>query len=163
MMWARAMIVTCALALWGMPALAAGQVGYGSRAGMNVTVVGVEGLGTENAIVHTKHTAANAKEFCQDYLLDESAECIGRTLREVRLNDRIVGNCRTGEFVMLSGDRIRFAGENRRALRRGEISLPRYVIIENRQMLEGNSYATALEQFDAICPGRVNVRDAYIQ
>ncbi len=39
----------------------AGSIYYGSRAGMEVTVVGVSGIGTTHAVIRVKHTRENAR------------------------------------------------------------------------------------------------------
>lgn len=55
-------VMTCA------PALAAGKIFYGSRAGMQVSVVSLSGLDTANAVIRTKHTRKDAIAFCRDYV-----------------------------------------------------------------------------------------------
>lgn len=133
-------------------ASAAGRIPYGSRVGMEATVVGVEGIGTANAVIRVKHTRENAKEFCVEYSDDNSDDCVRRTLREVRINDELRGNCRTGQFTTLWGDTLRFAGANRRKGGDG----PKYIIVGASGPLEGNmasGYYTALTEFNALCPG----------
>lgn len=134
------------------PTIAAGRIPYGSRAGMEVTVTGVEGIGTPNAVIHVRHTRENAKEFCTEYEQNNSDECVQRTIRETRINDVLRGNCQTGKFVTLWGDTLRFAGPNRR---KGEFG-PKYIIIGANGPLDGSSasgYFTALSEFNALCPG----------
>lgn len=133
-------------------ALAAGRIPYGSRVGMEATVVGVERIGTANAVIRVKHTRENAKEFCVEYSDDNSEDCVRKTLREVRINDELRGNCRTGQFTTLWGDALRFAGANRRKGGDG----PKYVLVGVNGPLEGNmasGYYTALAEFNALCPG----------
>ncbi|MGU3663128.1 hypothetical protein ACLBX9_02885 [Methylobacterium sp. A49B] len=134
------------------PTIAAGRIPYGSRAGMEVTVTGVEGIGTPNAVIHVQHTRENAKEFCTEYEQNNSDECVQRTLRETRINDVLRGNCQTGRFITLWGDTLRFAGLNRR---KGDFG-PKYIIIGASGPLDGSSasgYYTALSEFNALCPG----------
>ena len=45
---------------------AAGKIYYGSRAGMQVTVVSMEGLDSSNAIIKTRHTREDATAFCSE-------------------------------------------------------------------------------------------------
>lgn len=159
----KVFMAAAAIALSAGSALAAGQVYYGSRAGMSVTIVGVEGLGTEHAVVHTKHTPANAREFCVEYSMDKSAACVRRILQDTHLNDAIVGNCRTGEFITLTGQRIRFAGERRKSTDDG--MNPRYILISGREVLDGSGasgYGETLDQYNAICPGRVDMKKQYL-
>jgi hypothetical protein len=47
------------------PAIASGTIAYGSRAGMEVTVVSMEGLDTAHAVIRTKHTRENAIAFSE--------------------------------------------------------------------------------------------------
>lgn len=51
---------------------ASGKIGYGSRAGMTVTVVSMSGLDTANAVIRTKHTQEDAESFCREYVLRAS-------------------------------------------------------------------------------------------
>jgi hypothetical protein len=134
------------------PTIAAGRIPYGSRAGMEVTVTGVQGIGTSNAVIHVRHTRENAKEFCTEYEQNNSDECVQQTLREVRINDDLRGNCQTGKFTTLYGDQLRFAGPNRR-----KDDGPKFVIIGASGLLDASTasgYYTALSQFNALCPGR---------
>jgi hypothetical protein len=57
MRYALAAVVLLSLA---GPSIAAGRIPYGSRAGMEVTVTSVEGIGTSNAAIHVRHTRENA-------------------------------------------------------------------------------------------------------
>ena len=134
------------------PTIAAGRIPYGSRIGMEVTVTGVQGIGTANAVIRVRHTRENAKEFCVGYSDDNSEECVQRTLREVRINDELRGNCQTGRFTTIGGDTLRFAGPSRRRADGG----PKYVIIGASGPLDGSTasgYYTALSEFNALCPG----------
>jgi hypothetical protein len=123
----------------------AGSIYYGSRAGMEVTVVGVSGIGTTHAVIRVKHTRENARTFCTDYANDKSEACVDRTLRETRLNDQLEGNCETGWFTSLYGERLRFIGE---AKHKGEFD-PKYIILSDGKPLDGSSasgYSYDLEQ-----------------
>jgi hypothetical protein len=100
-----------------------------------------------------KHTRENAKAYCTEYGQDQSKDCVDRTLRETRLNDQLEGNCETGWFTSLYGERLRFVGE---AKKRGEFD-PKYIILSNGKPLDGSSasgYGYNLEQFEALCPNR---------
>lgn len=132
---------------------AAGKIYYGSRAGMQVTVVGVSGIGTRDAVVRVRHTPENAKAFCVEYSNDTSRACVERTLRETRLNDEIRGDCVSGRFTTLYGESLRFVGETRHPAD-GD---PKYVILRGRERLDGSGasgYSYDLEQFAALCPNR---------
>jgi hypothetical protein len=100
-----------------------------------ITVVGVSGIGTSHAVIRVKHTRENAKTFCTEYEQDQSEECVDRVLRETRLNDQLEGNCESGWFISLYGERLRFIGE---AKHRGEVD-PKYIILRDRRPLDGTS------------------------
>ena len=132
---------------------AAGTLSYGSRVGMEVTVVGLSGIGTSRAVIRVNHTRENAKAFCTEYANDQSDDCVDKTLRETLLNNEIEGNCETGWFTSLYRERLQFIGE---AGKREEFG-PKYIILRNGEVLDGSSasgYSYDLEQFEALCPNR---------
>jgi hypothetical protein len=63
------------------PAAASGKIFYGSRAGMTVSVISMQGLNTANAVIHTQHTHDDAASFCLDYEQNMTDE------EPARLND----------------------------------------------------------------------------
>lgn len=137
------------------PALAAGRIPYGSRVGMEVTITGMEGIGSASAVIRVKHTPENAREFCVQYSNDRSRKCVEQTLRETRLNDELRGNCRAGTFTNLFGDNVVFKGRNKSK----EEGAPRYVLIGSDGMFDGSSasgYTEVLSQFQALCPALVD-------
>lgn len=136
------------------PVRAAGKIYYGSRAGMEVDVVSVSGIGTRHAVIKTRHTRANARAFCEQYENDKSEACIQRALKETHLSDQITGDCETGWFTTLYGDRLQFVGENPKRREAGA----RYIILSKGTPLDGTSasgYGYDLDQFKALCPARV--------
>lgn len=60
--------------LMALPASAAGKINYGSREGMQVSVISMSGLDTSNAVIKTHHTREDAIEFCREY--------VGEVIRE---------------------------------------------------------------------------------
>jgi hypothetical protein len=136
---------------------AAGQIPYGSRTGMSVTIRQMDGIDTDRASIRVEHTRENAKEYCADYLQDPSEACIENALKSVRINDALKGNCRTGQFVNLRGEHRTFAGAN---LDHDAIpNSPEYAIFkegERTLMPSGNAagYLIDLEQFKALCPAK---------
>ena len=147
------------LSITPSPCAASGQLPYGSRAGMTVTITEMEGIGTDKAVIRVQHTREDAKVHCADYRGDPSETCIDSVLREVRISNSIKGNCRTGQFVNLEGENLQFAGVNYdydavqfapeyRVLKKGE-----------RTFLDGSmasQYGVNLEQFGALCPENMN-------
>jgi len=121
----RAISALLALVLAGSPAAASGTIGYGSRAGMEVTVTNIEGLDTSRAIIRTKHTRENAISFCRDYVQSVTEKCIQQEF-SVPLNDLITANCSTGEFTDFYGNHYRFLGPNRKAT---NSSMAKYAIM----------------------------------
>ncbi len=71
-MMIRALIPAVLLALSVLPANAAGKIAYGSKAGMEVTVTSVSGIGTANAVIKAAHTRQNARSYCTDYVQNNS-------------------------------------------------------------------------------------------
>lgn len=132
------------------PALAAGTVPYGSRTGMEVTVVKMSGLDSAKAKIVTKHTRENAISFCRDYVQKVTEDCIKEEMA-VRLNDSISGNCKTGTFETFTGARYRFV-----VLQKGNQDAAYKVIdLETNQPLDGSSasgYPVAMSIYQALCP-----------
>ena len=125
-------------------------IGYGSRAGMNVTVLSKKGLDTENAVIKTEHTTENAIEFCREYVLNANKECIDDTL-DTKLNDYISANCKTGLFTDFSGQTFEFQGKN------NSNNDPEYLIYNygSGEIADGTSasgYSVNLEIYKALCP-----------
>lgn len=59
-----AMVPTLVVAFGIVTSASATQtLGYGSRAGMEVDIISTSGLDTEKAVVHRKHSRANATAF----------------------------------------------------------------------------------------------------
>src|ERR1700734_3240840 len=87
--------------LWGAAsgaAAASRKNFYGSRAGMTVSVISMQGLNTRQAVIHTQHTREDAVAFCRDYEQNLTDECVNRELA-TPMNDYVAGNCSTGVFV----------------------------------------------------------------
>jgi len=147
LVWAVSAAFLAGLAI---PALAAGKIFYGSRAGMTVTVVSMSGLDTANAVIKTKHTREDAISFCREYLQKVTKECIDRELG-TRLNDEIRGNCETGVFKDFSGNGWRFAGK----VRKPDMAKYRLIDLRTGQDADGSGasgYGTAMGIYKALCP-----------
>ena len=136
---------------WAPPAQAAGKIYYGSRAGMSVSVVSMEGLDTPRAIIRTQHTREDAIAFCRDYVQNVTEECIQSEL-EVPLNDIITANCKTGVFTDFVGDKYQFRGKNTHA-----DAMAAYILVNltTGEVADGSSasgYPTNISIFKALCP-----------
>lgn len=139
--------VTCATS-----AQASGQIGYGSRVGMDVDVVSMSGLDTSQAIIKTRHTRRNAVKFCREYVGKVTEKCIQEEL-SVRLNDVIEADCKKGTFTNFWGDRLRFGGKNKKADDLGAAYM--LVNIGTGEVADGSSasnYPTNMAIFQALCP-----------
>jgi hypothetical protein len=133
------------------PALASGKIGYGSRVGMTVSVIAMQGLNTPKAVIRTQHTREDAVAFCRDYEQNLTDECVNRELA-TPMNDYVAANCSTGVFVDFIGNRYRFEG-----LQRGANSdFAKYKIrdLSSGEIEDGTSasgYSTNLGIFHALC------------
>ncbi len=74
--------------LYAEAASASGKIYYGSRAGMTVSVVSVDGLNSTHAVIRTVHTRDDATAFCRDYEQNLTEECVKRELA-IPMNDYI--------------------------------------------------------------------------
>jgi hypothetical protein len=149
----RTFIAGLAAALIGAfpyPAFAAGKLYYGTRAGMEVTVISMEGLDTPRAIIRTQHTKEDAIKFCQEYIGAVSDKCIQDALA-VRLSDEITANCDTGIFSNFFGYKIHFLGLNRRDTRT-EYLLKNLATGDFADGSTASGYSTDLQIFKALCP-----------
>jgi hypothetical protein len=145
------LLLLLVLVPWSSAASASGKIGYGSRAGMVVTVISMSGLDTARAIIRTKHTQEDAEAYCREYVLKVTPDCV-RSGMEIRLNDVITANCTSGDFTDFYGARFRFIGRNAK----GNTMMP-YLIknIATGQILDGSSasgFPVNLEIFKALCP-----------
>ncbi|WLF99785.1 hypothetical protein Q5698_22765 (plasmid) [Brucella intermedia] len=129
------------------------SIPYGSRAGMEVTVVSKKGIGTSKAVIATKHTKKNAKEYCVGYEQDNSMACVNRTMKEIKLPETVSGNCKAKTWNDLNGNEFAFLGKHAP----GDFA-PDYAVkdLKRNEILDGSSasgYGTALAIFEALCPG----------
>ncbi len=149
--------MTIGLLLATAAAAQAETLNYGSRAGMEVTVVKKMNLGTTHAKIVTKHTQENATAYCRDYVLKVTAECIADELK-TQLLPEISANCKTGKFETLGGQGYQFGGANANYDPTGMST--KYLLVEvgRNEPLDGSiasGYDVALDQFKAMCPNRV--------
>ena len=133
------------------PAAASGTIGYGSRAGMEVTVLSVSGLDTDHALIRTKHTRANAIAYCRDYVQKVTKNCINEEL-SVRLNDSIRANCELGTFTDFFGTRYQLRGPNPDPDGNAKYLL---VNLDTKEVADGSSasgYPTNMLILRSLCP-----------
>jgi hypothetical protein len=164
------------LALAAEPSAAQTKLPYGTRAGMTVTVLAVEGLDTEHAVIRVKHTREDAEDFCRSYMDAPTLECASRTLvAEAKLADRVTANCKSGEFTNVNGDRYRFEGlpdysketkemaDLREAIERRGVR-PKYIVrhLSDDEIADGSvasGYVMNMIVFRALCPATAPADD----
>ena len=152
-------IATVALLMISTPAFGAGTLPYGSRAGMEVTVISMSGIDGPSALIITKHTRENATAFCREYVGKVTPQCIRDELN-VRLSDRISANCPRGEFTNFFGKSYRFMGANKTS----DDFAPKYRLrdIATGEMADGSSasgYPVNMAIFRALCPSSAPSED----
>jgi hypothetical protein len=148
----RASVVLASLCLaFVTPALAAGKMYYGSRAGMIVTVVSMSGIGSERAAIHTKHTKEDATAYCKEYLLKVTAACIKEELG-ARLSDQVTANCKTGQFTDFRGGEYQFLGKNSDQDSQAEYGIKNIATGEIADGSSASGYDVNIDIFKALCP-----------
>jgi len=127
------------------------RLSYGSRAGMEVTITGRSGIDSNEAVISLEHTRENAKEFCVEYNLDDSEQCVDKTLAEVKIQANIKANCETGKFTDVWGHQLTFKGPA------VDGDLPYDLEAEGGEtsVEHQSDYDLAIENFKALCPARI--------
>ncbi|MDW9928055.1 hypothetical protein [Sinorhizobium meliloti] len=126
---------------------------YGSRSGMQLTTVSRTGIGTANAVIVVKHTPKDAKAYCVGYEMDNSMACVKRTMAEVKVGDRVTGNCRKRTWTDMYGQSYAYEGPMK-----STDSMADYAVrdMKSGEILDGSSasgYGVALTIFQQLCPG----------
>ena len=151
-----------AAVLIASPAGAAGTFQYGSRAGMEVTVVSMSGLDTAHAVMRTKHTRENAIAFCREYARHVTPSCIKSEL-DVRLNDEISADCTSGLFSNFFGKQYRFTGPLKTS---DEYQMAHFGVVDvaTGEIADGSNasgYTINMLIFKALCPAKAPEEDAF--
>lgn len=126
---------------------------YGSRAGMHLTTISKSGIGTANAVIKVKHTPKDAKAVCVEYDLDNSMACVKRTMAEVKVGDRVTGNCVKRTWTDMYGQSYAFEGKPKSSDIMAEYAVRD---LKSGKILDGSSasgYGVALTIFQQLCPG----------
>lgn len=131
-----------------------GRIYYGSRVGMHLTTVSKEGIGTAHAVIRVKHTPKDAKAFCVEYSNDNSMACVKRTMAEVKVRDRLTGNCVKRTWTDIYGQSFAFRGRTKQS----DQIMADYAIEDRKtgEILDGSNasdYNTELTMFKQLCPG----------
>ncbi|MEI9429841.1 hypothetical protein [Mesorhizobium sp. Cs1299R1N3] len=148
----RLLAVPCAMLL-AAPAGAA-TLDYGSRVGMELTIVKKSGIGSTHASILARHDRRNARVYCREYGHDFTEECIDAEMK-APLHFEITANCKAGEFTTFYGAKMLFQGRNKGT------DVPtdyRITAVDENMVLDGSGasgYDYTLEQFKALCPNRV--------
>lgn len=135
-------------------------IDYGSRAGMEVSILGMEGRDTDHAVIRFKHTRDNAIAYCRDYVRDVTEDCVRDALAEdPGFKQALTADCKTGDFTDFTGVHYRFLGLRPKA---GYFDDDRYVIkdVDADEMLDNaitSWYLTTLNVYRALCPAHAPV------
>jgi hypothetical protein len=122
---------------------------YGSRQGMDVTVVSKEGIGTSKSVIRAEITEANARVFCSQYLRDPSRACI-KTQIQSKLSKAISANCTTGKFTNFYEEKFKVV-----KTKEGGIAGQSVINSKTREALDGSAASGLsynMAQFTALCP-----------
>lgn len=133
------------------------KVYYGTRAGMQVSVVSRSGIDTAKAIVRVEHGREDAVAFCRDYVQNVTDKCIQDELA-IDLKDNFSGDCKTGRFTTITGQTLVFFGKN--TVANAETMGNDFIIVDpdTNQPLDGSmasGYPVAADQFKQLCPSRM--------
>lgn len=133
------------------------KIPYGSRAGMEVSVISRRGLNTSRAVILVEHRREDAVSFCREYVGSVTDQCITDELK-AKLENRLTGDCRTGRFTTITGQSFVFLGPK---TSNADQSLSEYVLIDadTNEPLDGSmasGYPVALAQFRELCPVKAN-------
>jgi len=149
------------IAIWTVLAFANGagaaeKIGYGSRVGMNLTIISANGLDTEQAEIHAIHDRKDAGIFCREYARDFSSKCVNEEMRSAPKSFVYRANCETGVFLSVGG-RYRFVGP---AKEDPDNMMIAYQVIdlgtgEDLDGSEASGYPLAMEVFKDLCPSKV--------
>ncbi|KAA3451512.1 hypothetical protein C7I87_05650 [Mesorhizobium sp. SARCC-RB16n] len=148
----RLLAVLCAVML-ASPAGAA-TLYYGSRVGMELTIVKKSGIGSTHASILARHDRRKARVYCREYGHDFTEACVDAEMT-VPLHFEITANCKTGEFTTFYGAKMLFQGRNTGT----DVSTDyRITAVDENVVLDGSGasgYDYTLDQFKALCPNRV--------
>jgi uncharacterized protein len=133
------------------------KVYYGTRAGMQVSVVSRSGVDTPKAVIRVEHRREDAVAFCRDYVQNVTDKCIQDELA-IDLKDNFSGDCKTGRFTTITGQTLVFFGKNTAA--NAETMGNDFIIVDpdTNQPLDGSmasGYPVAADQFKQLCPSRM--------
>jgi hypothetical protein len=136
------------------------RMDYGSHAGMQVSILGMEGRDTAHAVIRFAHTRDNAISYCRDSLSTVTEQCVQSALDdETGFKDSLTGNCDTGEFSDFFGGYYRFAGRNPKS---GYFGDNKYLIVNlaDGEIADGSEmsrYLINLSIYEALCPAHAPV------
>ena len=130
------------------------RIYYGSRAGMHLTTVSKEGIGSASAVIKLKHTPQDAKAFCVQYAQDNSMACVNQTLATVKAGDRVTGNCVKKTWTDMYDRGYAFLGK---ATKPNQLRAE-YLVkdLSTGEILDGSSasgFDVQLTIFKQLCPG----------
>jgi hypothetical protein len=142
------------------PASLHATMDYGARAGMEVSILGMDGRDTAHAVIRFKHTRDNAIAFCRDFVRNVTEDCVQENLAtESGFKDAMTGNCDSGEFSDFQGGHYRFLGRNPKS---GYFEDNKYIIkdLATGEIADGSEisrYSINMNVYRALCPAHAPV------
>jgi hypothetical protein len=133
---------------------------YGDRAGMIVSIHGMEGRDTAHAVIRFRHTRDDAIAFCRDFVRNVTEDCVQDALAaETTFKETMTANCESGEFTDFYGLRYRFLGRNPKA---GYFADNKYLVMDlaTREIADGSTmsrYSINMDVYRALCPAHAPV------
>ena len=143
-----------------IPARAGGELEIGSRAGMKITIVSVNGVGSDRAVIVARQVDDRfAREFCRYYVGEDPVthQCVKDRMDEVGSAPYVLAaNCRTGAFSF-GGTRLQFLGPRRQNSNDGTAAPYAVKLLETGELLDVGG-ASGYDRFEdawfKLCPRR---------
>jgi hypothetical protein len=129
------------------------ELPYGTKAGMEVSIVATSGLDGPNAIVEIEHRRENAQNYCVAYLADYSHQCTDQTMRELHLAPVLMGDCLGKTWTDVYGAAYQLLGRNPAHDPGMEYLIRQLGTGETLDGSNASGYYLALSALQALCPG----------
>lgn len=129
---------------------AGGRLAYGGKGPMRATITSASGIGTANAVITIANLRRDASGVCEAF--NSTVPNCTENVLNTPLATAITANCDTGDFTSLYGARLRFETSS------GDPTGYQIVNRDNGEPLataQATGFYAALEQFDALCSGKV--------
>lgn len=133
------------------------KIAYGTRAGMDMSVVSRHGIDTTKALIRVEQRREDAEAYCRDYIGTVTEACIQEGLA-TNIGSQLTANCKTGQLTTISGENLVFLGRN--PSRDNEQFANEFIMItadpnEPLDSSMASGYSVAIAQFQELCPRRM--------